>query len=104
SVRTGHGTVAGQTGPRPRHVRRVRGGARPSCARRDLARFTGAAVIAELTLRFGRDGADADLFAAAATALDDLAVAGGDAREAALAGAWRIIAALGFAPGVDVCV
>jgi len=70
----------------------------------DLARFTGAAVIAELTLRFGRDGADPELFEACSDALDSLASAGpNDAREATLAGAWRIIGALGFAPGVDIC-
>jgi DNA repair protein RecO (recombination protein O) len=77
--------------------------ARPALAM-DLARFTGAGVIAELTLRFGRDAADPELFEAAATALDALSNAEpNEAREAALAGAWRIIAALGFAPGVDVC-
>lgn len=70
----------------------------------ELTRFTGAAVIAELTLRFGRDDEDPDLFAATAAALDDLSLASaGEAREATLAGAWRIIAALGFAPGVDIC-
>ena len=75
--------------------------ARPTLAT-DLGRFTGAAVIAELTLRFGRDAADPELFEATSTALDQLANAS-DAREATLAGAWRIIAALGFAPSLDVC-
>jgi DNA repair protein RecO (recombination protein O) len=70
----------------------------------ELARFTGAAVIAELTLRFGRDAEDPELFEATASALDDLSSATSDeAREATLAGAWRIVAVLGFAPGVDVC-
>ena len=70
----------------------------------DLGRFTGASMIAELTLRFGRDAADPELFAATAGALDSLAAAApGDAREAALAGAWHIIAVLGFAPGLDAC-
>ena len=70
----------------------------------DLSRFTGAAVIAELTLRFGRDAADPELFEAARFALDDLASAPSiDTREATLAGAWHLIAALGFAPGLDVC-
>jgi DNA repair protein RecO (recombination protein O) len=77
--------------------------ARPALAA-DLARFAGAAVIAELTLRFGRDGADPELFVATASSLDDLVSATPDqAREATLAGAWRIIDALGFAPNVDVC-
>ena len=70
----------------------------------DLSRFTGAAVIAELTLRFGRDAADPELFDAAVAALDDLASAPPtDTREATLAGAWHVIASLGFAPGLDVC-
>ena len=70
----------------------------------DLSRFTGAAVIAELTLRFGRDAADPELFDAAAAALDDLASAPShETREATLAGAWHVIASLGFAPGLDVC-
>jgi len=70
----------------------------------DLSRFTGAAVIAELTLRFGRDAADPELFEATAVALDDLASATPvETREATIAGAWRIIAALGFAPGIDHC-
>jgi DNA repair protein RecO (recombination protein O) len=77
--------------------------ARPALAA-DLARFTGAAVIAELTLRFGRDAADPELFDACSNALDDLASAApNDAREATLAGAWRVIGALGFAPEIDVC-
>src|SRR6266513_1576931 len=41
--------------------------ARPALAS-ELARFTGAAVIAELTLRFGRDAEDPDLFTATETA------------------------------------
>ena len=70
----------------------------------DLSRFTGAAVIAELALRFGRDGADPDLFDATAAALDALATADPhEARATTLAGAWHIIAVLGFAPGLDAC-
>ena len=70
----------------------------------DLGRFTGASVVAELTLRFARDAADPELFAAVVAALDGLAAATSvQAPEAALAGAWRIIAALGFGPSVDNC-
>lgn len=77
--------------------------ARPALAL-DLGRFAGASMIAELTLRFGRDAADPELFVATAGALDALAAASSvDAPEAALAGAWHIIAALGFAPGLDSC-
>jgi DNA repair protein RecO (recombination protein O) len=77
--------------------------ARPMLAA-DLGRFTGASAIAELTLRFGRDAADAGLFDAVADALDALATAAPDAAlTATLTSAWRIVAELGFAPAVDVC-
>ena len=70
----------------------------------DLGRFTGASVIAELTLRFARDAADPELFEAVVAALDALsAAAPRQAPEAALAGAWLIIAALGFGPSLDAC-
>src|SRR5688572_30090971 len=62
----------------------------------DLERFTGAEAIAEIALSLGRDGADAPLFDALAGALDGLLdKSGDDARAATLAGAWRIVAALG---------
>jgi DNA repair protein RecO (recombination protein O) len=70
----------------------------------DLGRFTGASAIAELTLRFGRDAADAGLFDAVVDALDALAGAEPEtALSTTLAGAWRIVAELGFAPTVDSC-
>lgn len=70
----------------------------------DLERFTGAETIAEITLQFGRDGADAELFDAVATALDTLSASpSGAAREATLAGAWSIVAALGFGPSLFEC-
>lgn len=70
----------------------------------DLGRFTGASAIAELTLRFGRDAADSALFDAVAEALDSIAQARHeDALAATLAGAWRIVAELGFAPTLDAC-
>ncbi len=77
--------------------------ARPELAA-DLARFTGASALAELTLRFASEQADPPLYDAVVAALDDIGVAPpGQAREATLAGAWRIVAALGFAPNVDLC-
>ena len=70
----------------------------------DLGRFTGASVIGELTLRFARDAADPELFAAVVDALDDLAGATSlQAPESTLAAAWRIITALGFGPAIDTC-
>jgi DNA repair protein RecO (recombination protein O) len=70
----------------------------------DLERFTGAETIAEIALRFGREGADVELFDAVAAGFDGIAAAPpAAAREATLAGAWRIVAALGFAPALDEC-
>jgi DNA repair protein RecO (recombination protein O) len=77
--------------------------ARPQIAA-ELARFTGASAIAELTLRFVRDAADPSLFVAVADALDAIGAAtAGAAREATLAGAWMVLAELGVAPAVDTC-
>jgi DNA repair protein RecO (recombination protein O) len=71
----------------------------------DLGRFAGASAIAELTLRFSREAqADTALFDAVDAALDAIGDAAPDqARGAVLAGAWRIVAELGFAPVVDEC-
>ena len=70
----------------------------------DLERFTGAETIAEIVLSLGRDGADEELFDAVAGALDELSgKTGADAREATLAGAWRIVAAMGYTPTLDEC-
>jgi DNA repair protein RecO (recombination protein O) len=69
-----------------------------------LDRFNGAAAIAEMALRFAHEGADADLFDAVALALDEIAAAPGNAaRDATLAAAWRVLAALGVAPTIDEC-
>lgn len=77
--------------------------ARPQLAA-NLSRFSGASMIAEMTLRFSRDAADPGLFDAVAATLDALAVAPPDrARDAALGGAWRILAELGVGPTVDHC-
>ncbi len=70
----------------------------------DLERFTGAETIAEIALRFGSEGADAELFDAIGGALDVLAAASpASAREATLAGVWHIVATLGFGPALDDC-
>ncbi len=77
--------------------------ARPQLAAH-LERFNGAAAIAEMALRFANAGADADVFDAVVSALDDIAAAPGtSARDATLAAAWRILAALGVAPTIDEC-
>jgi DNA repair protein RecO (recombination protein O) len=77
--------------------------ARPQLARQ-LSRFSGASTIAELTLRFARDDADPTLFDAVADTLDAIGEAPPErARDVTLAGAWRVLAALGVAPTVDNC-
>jgi DNA repair protein RecO (recombination protein O) len=76
---------------------------RPALAT-DFGRFTGAEAIAELVLRFGGDEPHPEVYDAVMTALDELATASDDeSGERALAGAWRIVAALGFAPTLDSC-
>ena len=72
----------------------------------DLERFAGAEMIAEIVLRLGADGesADASLYDAVDEALERLSRAdASDAREVALAGAWRVISALGVEPAVLAC-
>ncbi|MFN2567175.1 MAG: DNA repair protein RecO [Gemmatimonadaceae bacterium] len=71
----------------------------------DLARFTGASAIAELTLRFSREAsADSALYDAVAWTLASIeTVPADETRGAVLAGAWRIVAELGFAPTLDDC-
>jgi DNA repair protein RecO (recombination protein O) len=75
--------------------------ARPRLAE-DLGRFIGAATIAELALRFMRDDHQPALYEVVRGALDTIA-SSDDPRTATLAGAWHLIATLGFGPGVDQC-
>jgi DNA repair protein RecO (recombination protein O) len=71
----------------------------------NLGRFTGASAIAELTLRFSHEAsADTGLYDAVAGALEGIgSAAPEETRAAVLAGAWRIVAELGFAPALDDC-
>jgi DNA repair protein RecO (recombination protein O) len=69
-----------------------------------LARFTGASAIAELTLRFVRDSADPALFDVVAQTLDEIGESSpARARDVTLAGAWRLLSELGVAPVIDQC-
>jgi DNA repair protein RecO (recombination protein O) len=77
--------------------------ARPGLAA-DLERFTAAAAIAELVLRFIQDERQPRCFDVVRATLDEIAEPHADPREAALAGAWRLMAELGFEPSVDVCI
>jgi DNA repair protein RecO (recombination protein O) len=77
--------------------------ARPQLAG-ELARFAGASMVAELTLRFARDAADPGLYETVATTFDALGSATPErVRDMALAGAWRVLAELGVAPTIDAC-
>ena len=70
----------------------------------DLERFAAAAALAELVLRFARDESEPGWYATLVDALDALGAAPpGAAAETGVAGAWQLIAALGFAPTVDDC-
>jgi DNA repair protein RecO (recombination protein O) len=70
----------------------------------DLERFAGASALAEMLLRFAQHDGDPELFDIASGAFDRIAIASGyGARTATIAAAWRILAALGFAPSLDAC-
>jgi DNA repair protein RecO (recombination protein O) len=70
----------------------------------DMDRFLAASALAELVLKVGRDDANPLLYEAVLHAFDSLgAAAGGAVAAPALAGAWRIVAASGFAPALDLC-
>ena len=69
-----------------------------------LARFTAASAIAELCLRFAREDDSGRVHDAATAVLDAIGQAAPDEVPAiALAGAWRVVAELGFAPSLDQC-
>lgn len=70
----------------------------------DLDRFTAASAIAELGMRFGTSEGHSDLYEAVIDTLD--AIGEAHAREsidAALGGAWQIVAQMGFAPALEAC-
>jgi DNA repair protein RecO (recombination protein O) len=73
---------------------------------RSLVGFAGASVLAEIVLRAGTEEPHPEVYHALVDALDLIAAAPDDAsREyAALAGAWRLIAHLGFEPQLEACV
>ena len=70
----------------------------------DVGRFTAGSMIAEMALRSSSDEPAPGLFDAVERALDDLTLADPESSiSAGLAGAWQIIAALGFTPSLDAC-
>ncbi len=72
---------------------------------RNLLRFGGASLLAELVLRTASEESHPELYDAFRAALDHLEGASGEAVEAvALAETWLLVAHLGFAPALDECV
>lgn len=70
----------------------------------DLDRFAAATVLAELALRFSHADPHDRVFEVLDAGLDALLVAPpGAATDLGLAAAWRFVAALGFAPSIDLC-
>ncbi len=70
----------------------------------DLGRFSAASALAELAIRFASDDTNVDLFETMSDVLDELVIATTEqARLMALAGAWRLLATLGFSPSLDQC-
>jgi DNA repair protein RecO (recombination protein O) len=70
----------------------------------DVGRFTGASMISEIVLRFPYEEAAAGIFDTVEDCFDRIAVApSAGTLDAALGGAWRIIAELGFTPALDLC-
>lgn len=69
-----------------------------------LPRFTAAAMLSELVLRFGQEESARDLFAPLAAGLDLLACdRESEPTDVALRSAWELVATMGFSPAVDDC-
>ena len=72
---------------------------------RDLVRFGGASLLAEIVLRTGSEESAPGVSGHVRASLDALEAAPeGEAEPVALARAWSLIAALGFGPALDRCV
>lgn len=85
------------------------GGFDLTCSRqglgRDLLRFGGASLLAELVLRTASEDSNPTLYDAVAIGLDRLLEVDVDALEVSvLAVTWHLIAELGFTPVLDCCI
>jgi DNA repair protein RecO (recombination protein O) len=70
----------------------------------DLERFTAASAIAELATRFATGEAHAELYDALVATLDAIGESNASASvDAALCGAWQLVAQMGFAPTLEAC-
>jgi DNA repair protein RecO (recombination protein O) len=71
---------------------------------RDLLRFGGASLMAELVLRTASEEAQPDLYDAMSRGLDGLVEAEpAQVEVTVLAATWHLISMLGFAPEIDAC-
>lgn len=71
---------------------------------RDLLRFGGASLVAELVIRTASEEPHPELFDVVAAGLDRLCTVDGDVLEVTvLAVTWHVIAELGFTPELDAC-
>lgn len=70
---------------------------------RELARYAGAGLIAELTLRCAPSAPDPQLFEQLRGGLDRLVEEAGDVESAILEETWKLIGCLGFSPNVERC-
>ncbi|MGD2151954.1 MAG: DNA repair protein RecO [Gemmatimonadales bacterium] len=70
---------------------------------RQLVRYAGAGLLAEIVLRFAPGSGDEGLFAQLRRGLDRLVDEPGDVERTILEETWRLIVRLGFAPGVERC-
>ena len=69
-----------------------------------MRRFTAASAMAELVIRFAPTEPHPEIYAAVTASLDSLgACREPDVEWHALAALWGVVAALGFAPSLDVC-
>lgn len=72
---------------------------------RDLTRFAGASLLAELMLRVGTEEAEPDLYDALVREFDALSNARTESVATTVFGAlWRILSQLGHGPAVELCV
>jgi DNA repair protein RecO (recombination protein O) len=72
---------------------------------RDMERFAGASVLAELVLRLAPEQRDVTLFEVLRDGLDALVEApAGSVAAVAAARIWQLVAVLGFEPSLDACV
>jgi DNA repair protein RecO (recombination protein O) len=70
-----------------------------------VLRFAGASAVAELVVVHTEQQPHPEVFSALEGSLDALdEAAGPDVAAACISGAWRVVAAFGFAPELDACV